>query len=37
MPAVALQRAGAERVCALADVAPAVVELLIGQRGRISG
>jgi two-component system chemotaxis response regulator CheB len=37
MPAVALQRAGAERVCALADVAPAVVELLVGQRGRISG
>jgi two-component system chemotaxis response regulator CheB len=34
MPAVALQRAGAERVCALSDVAPAVVELLIGQRGR---
>ena len=37
MPAVALQRAGAERVCALADVAPAVVELLVGQRGRIAG
>jgi two-component system chemotaxis response regulator CheB len=34
MPAVALQRAGADRVCALADVAPTVVELLAGQRGR---
>jgi two-component system chemotaxis response regulator CheB len=37
MPAVALQRAGAERVCALANVAPAVVDLLNEQRGRISG
>jgi two-component system chemotaxis response regulator CheB len=37
MPAVALQRAGAERVCALADVAPAVVELLAGQRGSLAG
>jgi two-component system, chemotaxis family, protein-glutamate methylesterase/glutaminase len=37
MPAAALQRAGAERVCALSTVAPAVVELLAGQRGRVSG
>jgi two-component system chemotaxis response regulator CheB len=37
MPAVALQRAGAERVCALAAVAPGVVDLLHEPRGRISG
>ena len=36
MPAAALQRAGADRVVALADVAPAVVDMLAARRARSS-